>query len=1314
MDMDAEKLRAIRQKYFDSQTGSTGSRQKGDREPDMHLVFPSVPQGPRFTYQSVGDLVGKRVPWIPKSQEDLVRACISSLCQNKWAWSVNMSDLMSIFKEECFSSGVSMHLLPRYPFGLISDIKADAKSRVNEQGKDAKVKHAISFLTKVCGEKWMTIKTEPQYLDYFKAMPPLADPLKSSSLLSSTVLNLECDVPYHPECAGQHLMSQTLYESRVSRVVSSFASYSPVFITGRVGALDANIVMRLKCAAKEFNYDYSIKKSLSGPNATTFLRIPNTFCFKINQSLKLNGGRCSLNKLLGDLAREYLPDVDEATKYIAAGKMIAILKCMSSQNKEDLEVSKDTPWIFFYNENLSGDSLDFHQDNLGKHFWRSLQAMGDAYDRDFADVARYDEMRRFVKKVVVAFPHGCDLRDRHDPSFMCPIRFEHHAAESNHVLECHGITRHEQATVSKLSGGLFPNLKSCTPLYDWIESKKLKGVFDVSHLQKIEHLGDVIAEFVSIHSKNFQIVSQLKEMHENLVQLMEAMQSVVDDPEAAAKATELMAQSQLYARYIQVWEKTLLHPEDLQRYLVAWLEALNLQTSVMLKFNEMKSEWENAQGKAARMANILTRDWHNELSRAGCNLGSVSSLSYYQNLNDSQLHKGGQLPNLMLAMVSSLEENKAKSSSHVASAYKVCQDQSKIDPTSLGLPMELEQSVIRPSKRKRDDSDDDDLQLYKQLKLHESTNQLPATSKVDFRKLKDHLASQKELIRLDARHFDTQDIKQFLNPIKSVYPGEDVVHIGKGSTPGVSALELYDPRTIYVDVRDWKDVLFSILTILKFGLSENKGVSVVTISKSLVNALDTMFKLSVKGKSEMKVIVQERLVKVQQTDCCRIADMRSHSWRLFVELIEFLNTNYHQEMNDLFRVRFSKHGDPSGTVVQVLGDAYPERNRGTTLTIQELFETKQQRPSWDKKIYVVENHSKLFRDQEALTRFTKKKFMEEIHSMGKRKESNLSLLNIQSGIMPKGIESNFLHQGATVTDVSHRSMPLARVAVEEGMRCHDSRPVQMLASKDDLQAYDEEVNSFRKKHCLICLEPFSNRPLEGFNCLYRKTEREFKERNWISSEVIIREDSKMYRDYLKFVSSQISETCDARRDDVECNGMHLFHKSCIRRLIQLEALNLKSDAVQCPYCRESIYDKKDKMTVLSNMNEIACRLLLNMEDEYLAEKDDNEVVDLKRGKREHPIPEGISSEPLEMSGFKQYLMLDNGPSKGSPEKLNRDATEKYVEHLKDYIRLQQDSFAEPQCLMEACSKEANQEILSKVENTLVAGLNHCGAPLVLA
>jgi hypothetical protein len=338
--------------------------------------------------------------------------------------------------------------------------------------------------------------------------------------------------------------------------------------------------------------------------------------------------------------------------------------------------------------------------------------------------------------------------------------------------------------------------------------------------------------------------------------------------------------------------------------------------------------------------------------------------------------------------------------------------------------------------------------------------------------------------------------------------------------------------------------------------------------------------------------------------------------------------------------------------------------------------------------------------------------VEDLHNLSKGNEGNLSLLEIDRDVSPKGIESNFLHQGATLTDITHRMMPLGQM-LEGNMRCHDSRPVQMLSSKEDLQVYDDEINSFRKKQCLICLEPFSNRPLEGFNCLYRKMEREFKEKRGIPVHTTIREETQMYKDYLKFVSMQISNTCDARRDDVECNGMHLFHKSCIRRLIQLEALNLKSDVVQCPYCRETIYNKNDKMTVLSNMNEIACRLLLNMEDEYLAEKEDDEVVDLKRT-RTDPVPDDISSAPLEMSGFKKYLKLETGPSEKSPEKLNREATEKYVEHLKDYIRLQQDSFVEPGDLMECCSREADEEVLSKVEYTLVAGLTHCGAPLVLA
>ena len=1381
MDVDAETVRRIRCKFFETcPAGSAGEESDEPRvlrDSDMHPVFPSVPGGPRLIYASLPDADGKRVPWVPGSEEELLAACVSSMTADERddKWTVPMSELQCVLETEAFACGVAVHLLHRYPFSLLRDVSLDAKSRVHAAGQPvslhSKVRMAVETLTRRTPAVWVAVKTERQYAEYFRSASPLEDPLAEAASATTPrslpgIMRLGCDQPFHPNCAGLYVVAKQSLDARASFVLGSFGAYAPVRIGEPIGPLDANIVMRVRCAAKQFDYGYTIEKDGCRRGDMAFLRVPTDFCFEVNRVLRSRGGRCSLNRLLADLVAKYLPGTSEETRYVAAEKMLRLLKSVSMRNGPDLEVRRDTPWIFFKNENLSGQSLDFDEANLGKHFWRSLPALCSHWDVDLSSSLEKPEAQAFAKKLVVGFPHACDLRDVADSSYMCRSRFEHHAAASSHVQEVHAITPQERSVLHALtSGRLAAETDECTPLYKWLESKGVLHVFDVDVLRKVERLGDIVADFVKIHTHNFQVVSDLKELHQELEQTRHVLELAQRDQTCGDRARKLEAEGQLYARYVQLWEKSLLHPDDLNRYLLSWLRALNLQTAVMTRFNEMTERRINAQAKAARMANIFTRDWNTQLNRAGCNLGSVSSKSYHQSLSDGKVCRGKQLPNVMLAMIASLQESREKGIAGAASAYKDFVEDAKVEPHEVGLPASLDGGATplspagsddaspagtgpsppswageRGADSTREDRGGDEEEggdglgvlarpgadaLYRQVKMHETSNGMPVAPACDFRKLqRRHRESEKALLRVDARHFDAEGLKKFVLPGKSLYPGEDVLRFGKGSSPGevaVNPLEICDPTNIHVDVRDCREVLFALLTLLKYKSPENAALAVVTFTKSLVNALDLMFQLSEKGRREMFTVIRNRL-QPSRPDEGGMHRLKYRTWTLFVSSVGFLNSNFDQNLNELFRVRFHRHGDPSGVVVWSSGYDESYRARaGSTVAVRELFEARvdgtgpaggavplQHAP----KVLVQENHGRLFRDQRALVERTRATFLEEVANLKKKKKKRKgspTLIEMPDKVpllkkvhLGELVEDRHGSSGAA-TDVTLRTMPLAAVLDPEGkaMRSFDCRPVHVMTRREELVDYDREVNDFRRRICTICLEAFSNRPLEGFNCVYRKAEREYRRNRGIDPGVSILEDSKLYSGYLEYVGRQTAESGNVRRGDVESNGMHLFHKSCIRRLIQLEALNLRSDAVRCPYCRETVYDRTEKATLLSNLNDVACRLLLNLEDQLLADRSDDEMIDLKK-----PGVWDAKLVPREadMKDFKQYLRLDGTRVVDGPSR------REYEEHLKDYLRLQEDSLDDPGSLFaDACSTEASDDLCAKARAALDAGLRQCTA-----
>ena len=226
--------------------------------------------------------------------------------------------------------------------------------------------------------------------------------------------------------------------------------------------------------------------------------------------------------------------------------------------------------------------------------------------------------------------------------------------------------------------------------------------------------------------------------------------------------------------------------------------------------------------------------------------------------------------------------------------------------------------------------------------------------------------------------------------------------------------------------------------------------------------------------------------------------------------------------------------------------------------------------------------------------------------------------------------------------------------------------------KNNTEHYDEEVNDFRKTHCPICMEPFSNRPLEGFNCVYRKLEREFLKKKGLPDQFQLEnsENHHLREEYMKYVSSRITASEESRRSDHN-NGMHIFHKDCLRRWIQLQAINIGIDEIVCPTCRYPVYDKNEKETLLCNIHDVACRLYIGISDDTNCLKCDD-IINLKKNQ-----PSWTAPRIMHDFGKLQEMKQTKAACKIDDEKscLSKDP-ERFIVFLEKYIETTTPSFTD--------------------------------------
>ena len=141
----------------------------------------------------------------------------------------------------------------------------------------------------------------------------------------------------------------------------------------------------------------------------------------------------------------------------------------------------------------------------------------------------------------------------------------------------------------------------------------------------------------------------------------------------------------------------------------------------------------------------------------------------------------------------------------------------------------------------------------------------------------------------------------------------------------------------------------------------------------------------------------------------------------------------------------------------------------------------------------------------------------------------------------------------------------------------------------------EEVNSFRSTACCICQEPYSNRPLECFDCAAKELQSTLP-KNMPEEEL------------LRVLSSRIEAT--PKSSSIEQIGGHIFHKGCIRRWIQMQAVNPLAQAILCPQCRAEIYNRDQKLKILYNIHAAATKIGKGMSEAHASLISDD-VINLK-------------------------------------------------------------------------------------------------------
>ena len=1136
---------------------------------------------------------------------------------------------------------------------------------------------------------------------------------------------------------GQYVINKSTQERIVSTFFASLRDFTPHFVTGESKPVEITIILRLMHACQVFQYDYTIERIKSpgiilhgspnrlyepGGRTHGFIRVPRDFVAMIDNFLEQRQGVASLSRLVRHIQDEM---------QISPNDALWLIRHVSFRDTDDLLVSNEHHWVFAYNRTrdgstLAADKLDFNTTNMGTSLRRSLSMCEKGCGMFHSDKDAYKD---FLKKTIIALPYQCDLRDRDNVQYMCQKRSMTKKDIMKHVREHHAITQAEERMLDHLqtSNVILKGIQ-LESQEEWLEKRGLLGILDHKRLTQIPNLGNLLKEFMTMHCTLLEAISQTDQAYDSLKETMEGVKNAKRQllADSASSSDREVIQKEITAidnclltfeKFLGIQQSMMLSERDLVEYMTSWSKAVSTQQMILSKCNRMRESIQEARSRGARLGTLLTKDWSRELDSAGTNFATISPDACFQNLKeDSQQNEKG-FGMLYLALAGQAARHDEKASKHVVDTYmETFSKEGFVPPASASTSAikdhnspekqvdkievkdhnspekqvdkvkgtkcpgkQAEEGVCRKRHFEDRDSDTDNdpsptyVPTYKALKYEEAVDDKPHTVK-QFRSFLDNFQSG-TFKGFDSRHLLPSEVARFFGGMKML-PGSEIAPVGKGSSRDVTALELIDPRTIHVDLSDFRDLVFYLLWKLQNSTPGNIYIYTEHMKVAFLNVLNIMYALS----SEGNAITREALSKAIVTRANKkttLGHIRRELWLLFLAAVSFLNRNNGGLLNGLFAVRFSKHGDASGVPVKMMPDRSYESQ--ATLNISDYFQSFLQACNEDSLesfsgTLTRSDYGDLAKNQRDLVLSIQADFCtDRVQVLSGSRQPQL--LAVQAG-SNKDRKRSFKKAFPESESPKHKHKPkpseylqtFADLAERSTFRNYDTTPCHAMTKEEDYKGYDAEVNRFREMTCAICMEQFSTRPLEGLNCVYKQLEVEFRREKSLSENVVIEKNEKLFKEYLSLVSEKIEQKSTHGKCGVEANGMHLFHRECLLRYIQLEALNSQKDVIRCPICMTEVFSSVEKPRIVANIHETASRLALAAENELIPQYSIDSLVNMKRDLVQGEdfitryFPQAVCNNDFSQER-EDAIMLDDLCTKKlhhhQPETMG--ATEKYVD-----------------------------------------------------
>lgn len=1036
-----------------------------------------------------------------KYKDELVKQCRHAMKSGKVV--LEEDELLNALKIEVKLNGLPLHLLPEMTFASIREITCLKGTTKDSVSKVIDTLCSENLVIKIFTEKDMSTMFSDE-----------EDPLKEhcSDKYWAKYFMMKEDLHQHGKCAGIYVIPEALCINKVNELKRCLRSYEP--ITPK-DWFTCNAIMRLRAAAVK-HFKYIIER-----NSTIFTRIPRNFCFSVNGVLNSHNGRKSLNGIISKLKDIYQEEIQDKTSEYHT--IAALLQHVSDKNKEDLEISDSTPWIFAYNRDpgdqnhsLPISALEFNEKNLGKHVFRGLSAFLKKYnEKDFSN-------NEFIKKCIVGYPYSCGFRSKENIEYSCPYRFRSLRERGLHIKDHHKITHDELETISTYHKQWDSEV---VDEYGWAESKRL---LDLHNLRQRNDLCDLLSEWCEIHYRNWGLVTEL----ENLIARLKERHSECNEvKEEQARNDAFLKICIEHLKYI---EGMMMKAEDLERYLQAWLQNIQLQASVLTEINDLNDRMRQRQVLAARVAGIFTGDLKMELQRAGhVNLAAVRQESVMQSLGEHCQ----QTSTVTLAAITSLHRYDEQAAKNDVNIYKRTMK---------------DHGLERPLKRK---SCETDYEISKRIR-HNDDHGKPSCSLIDI---------------------------MTTSPVPATVLPKEI------------ELDVIPPQCLMVSMIDYPELLIYTLEKLKKEKDDCMDDFVFTIARVFANTANAMF-----------VFTDEGYSLVYQAFCFSLKSLRNekdtvilrrHCWLVFCKGVEYINQNASGKLSFIFRVRLAHYGD--------------QRMRPLQFAETSI-------------IY---------------------------------KKSEINVIDITKGIA----ELDEQHLSLT-TETSHLHVNKCRFMethTELFRQLNQCRELQNKVHMNEDCKRETEINTYQKEQCQICLEPFSTRPIEGFNCSYKEAEGEFLRTKGYDGTSYLVDNGEMTTEFNAFVTEKIDKAKPVSYVD-HSTGMHLFHKDCIRRFIQMKALDSMCESICCPICRKVIYNSREKDTILFNIYDAACNLMIGLQEDVKTLQSD-EIINLKnRGNSDANI-----SILTDYSSIKSATFSDKGKNSQMdvdiPHNEKMVLLEKYIE-----------------------------------------------------